>query len=94
MSTEEFAQRTQIHLRHYKEIPAFEEKAVGNQCVKMGVPPDIVSKRLNRYDNSRDTVFLSKRYPEETAQALGGAMAEFTQQFAIIQKKTFAGSSE
>ena len=79
MSTEKFTQWTQIRLHHYKEIIALQKQAVGHQCVKVRMPPDIVSKRLNSNDNSRGAEFLSKRYPEKLAQAFGCTLTEFAQ---------------
>ena len=59
MSTGELTQRTQIHLRHDKEITALKKQAVSNQCVQMGIPAETVAKRLDGEDNSRNAVFFA-----------------------------------
>ena len=87
MSTEQFPQGLQIHLRHHKKIAALKEKAISHQDVKVGMPSGIITEALNSYDNTWYPGFITKSEPKEFRQTFYSTLAELAQQFAVIEKE-------
>jgi hypothetical protein len=70
-----------------REVFYFQEKTVGHQGVKMGMPTGVISEGLDCDDDSRNTGFLAQGELKEFRQTFYRALAEPAQQFTVVEKE-------
>jgi len=68
-----------MSLWHHQEIATLQKKTVGHQSVEVRMPTDVISKRLDSYDNSWHACLFTKDELEKFRQTFCSAVAELAQ---------------